>query len=249
MSKTPFMPLWVGDFLAKTGDLDAKEVGAYLLLLMSMWSRDGSLPADQKKLQRVARVGRDWPKVWAAIERYFTVEDGRIFNARLSEEMRKVNTKREVNAHAGARGGRAKALKDNIVRIANAKVSLCQSEPYPERETEDACASSVSATPKRGRKSRIPADWTPSEKDTAFAAERGLSEREIFDEADKFRDHHVARGSAFADHAAAWRTWVRNAIDYRARRGGMAGATYPSGGGGGSSLAAAAARRLAGMGR
>jgi uncharacterized protein YdaU (DUF1376 family) len=85
MSAAPFMPLWVGDFMLKTGDLDARESGAYLLLLMAMWSRDGSLPADQKKLQRVAKCGREWPSVWATIGHYFDEADGRITNRRLTE--------------------------------------------------------------------------------------------------------------------------------------------------------------------
>ena len=40
MSKRPFMQLWVSDFIGDTLDLDAKEIGAYMLLLMSMWQRD-----------------------------------------------------------------------------------------------------------------------------------------------------------------------------------------------------------------
>ena len=132
MSKTPFMPLWVADFMGKTSDLDAKETGAYLLILMALWTRGGTLPDDQKKLQRIARVGRDWPKVWDTIAHYFTIEDGEISQQRLSEELHKVNMKREVNAHAGARGGRAKALKAKEQALANATVSLKQPEPYPE---------------------------------------------------------------------------------------------------------------------
>lgn len=133
MSNTPYMPLWVGDFTMKTQDLDAKEAGAYILLLMAMWSRDGTLPNDSKKLQRVARVGRDWPKVWASIQHYFEVKDGKIFNARLTEELHKANTKRKVNAQAGARGGRAKALKNNNVVLANASNSLKQSKSYSDK--------------------------------------------------------------------------------------------------------------------
>lgn len=132
MSKTPFMPLWVSDFMGKTSDLDAKETGAYLLILMALWTRGGTLPDDQKKLQRIARVGRDWPKVWDAISHYFTIADGEISQQRLSEELHKVNMKREVNSHAGARGGRAKALKAKEQALANATVSLKQPEPYPE---------------------------------------------------------------------------------------------------------------------
>ena len=77
------MPLWVADFVGDTLDLDAKEIGAYMLILMTMWGRDGYLPNDEKKLQRVARCGRDWPRVWGAIAHYFTVEGDRITQLRL----------------------------------------------------------------------------------------------------------------------------------------------------------------------
>lgn len=140
------MPLWVADFLAKTSTLEAKEVGAYMLLLMSMWSHDGTLPADQKKLQRVARCGRDWPKIWDAISHYFDEADGVITNSRLSKELQKVATKREVNAQHGALGGKAKALKSNDAGLANATVSLERKasipEPYPDTEREEGKPSS-----------------------------------------------------------------------------------------------------------
>jgi len=132
MSATPFMPLWVSDFVGDTMDLDAKEIGAYMLILMAMWTRGGELPDDTKKLQRVARVGRDWPRVWASIKHYFVAENGVITNARLTKELHRVDTKRRVNAHSGMLGGRAKALKTNKPDLANATVSLKQLEPEPE---------------------------------------------------------------------------------------------------------------------
>lgn len=131
MSNTPFMPLWVADFIKDTLDLEAKEIGAYMLLLMAMWGRNGYLPNDHAKLKRVARVGRDWPKVWASIEHYFTVEGDAITQDRLLKELTKVDTKRRVNAQSGARGGRAKALKTKEAGLANATVSLKQPEPEP----------------------------------------------------------------------------------------------------------------------
>lgn len=143
MSKTPFMPLWVADFLAKTSTLEAKEVGAYMLLLMSMWSHDGTLPADQKKLQRVARCGRDWPKIWDAIGHYFDEADGVITNRRLSEELQKVATKREVNSQHGSLGGKAKARKTNNADLANANVSLQRNPSIPEPEPEPEESNSV----------------------------------------------------------------------------------------------------------
>lgn len=85
-------------------------------------------------------------------------------------------------------------------------------DPDPiERETPQA------APPKRQRKSpatALPADWqlTPDlvvwgETSAAVRLDRDV----IAAEADKFRDHHGAKGSRFSDWDAAFRTWLRNA--------------------------------------
>lgn len=152
MSKTPFMPLWVSDFLGDTLDLEAAEIGAYMLLLMAQWNRDGeSLPDDDAKLRRVARCGRNWPKVWGAIERYFTRDETGVYSKRLRLEAQNVAAKREVNAHNGARGGRAKALKTNKPTLANATHSLQRNpsipEPEPNIREEDTNVSSVVSLP------------------------------------------------------------------------------------------------------
>lgn len=36
----------------------------------------------------------------------------------------------------------------------------------------------------------------------------------------KFKDHHRAKGSRFVDWDAAWRTWIRHAVEFAERRGG-----------------------------
>ncbi len=134
MSTTPFLPLAVPDFVADTMEMDAKEVGAYMLLLMSLWQRKGYLPNNHRKLKRVARIGRDWPKVWGALEEHFEVDGDRIFNTKLLAIVTRVADQRTVNAHSGALGGRAKALKEKNTRLANATISAQQLEPEPEEK-------------------------------------------------------------------------------------------------------------------
>lgn len=144
MSKTPFMPLWVSDFLGDTLDLDASEIGAYLLLLMAQWNRDGeSLPNDSEKLKRICRCGRSWPRVWGVLSRFFLTDENGIYNKRLRLESASVAAKREVNAHNGALGGKAKSLKYKDVPLANAIISpernpsIPEPEPYKEDTADD----------------------------------------------------------------------------------------------------------------
>jgi len=137
MSKTPFMPLWVSDFLGDTLDLGDAEVGAYMLLLMAQWQRGGaSLPDDAEKLRRIARSGRGWPKIWGTISRYFERDEDGLYSKRLRFESASVAAKREVNGRNGARGGKAKALKSKEPALANATNSLYRNPSIPEPEPE-----------------------------------------------------------------------------------------------------------------
>jgi biotin operon repressor len=106
---------------------------------------------------------------------------------------------------------------------------------------------SIEAAPRRRRKPEvaIPEGWVPNERNIADARERGFSAWEIEDEADKFRNHHTARGSLFRDWDAAWRTWLGKARQFQGRS--VAGQAKTFGRGPGRSMASIVAeRRLSG---
>jgi len=76
------------------------------------------------------------------------------------------------------------------------------------REEKEANAS-------RARGTRLPADFSLPDGWRQYAASKGLPENRINHEAEQFRNHWLAEGTAKAvkrDWAAAWRTWVGNAI-------------------------------------
>lgn len=80
------------------------------------------------------------------------------------------------------------------------------------------------APPRRRTKTEIPADWQPSEALCAWTRETapGMPRSEVA----AFIDRHRSRGETFADHDAAWRTWVRNWVRY-GNRGARSGAPRP----------------------
>lgn len=77
--------------------------------------------------------------------------------------------------------------------------------------------------PKRSRPApsrAIPGDWSPRPEERAKAARDGL---DADAEAERFRDHHAAKGSTFVDWDAAFRTWLGNSLRFSSDRAGPRG--------------------------
>lgn len=120
MSERPFMQLYVSDFIGDTLQLSTEQIGAYMLLLMAMWNADGSLPDDDAKLARIVRMSvKKWRGISQDLYEYFDREEGVISHNRLTKELRKSEGKSQSRASAGAKGGRAKSLKNNARPLAN----------------------------------------------------------------------------------------------------------------------------------
>lgn len=138
MSAPPYMPFYVGDYLADTTHLTTIEHGAYLLLLATMWRAGGSLPADDAKLARFARLTpAQWDRIKGSILSFFDMEDGEITQGRLTREMDRHSKAVKQRRDSGSLGGRAKALKNNVVPLAGATFSPKQPEPEPEPKKID----------------------------------------------------------------------------------------------------------------
>lgn len=143
----PFMQLYVGDYLKDTRHLTAEQHGAYLLLLMSMWTAGGSLPNDPKKLARMAACTTSrWVKIEPEIMEFFTVDGDRIIQTRLKAELEKAQEKSIKRAVSGSKGGSAKALKSHEATVANAS-GLLQHSSEPEPEKKEEAKASLSPTP------------------------------------------------------------------------------------------------------
>ncbi len=94
--KRPWMPLYVGDFTAKTMDLSDRETGWYIRLIMHCWEH-GSIPISNcSKLRLIAHAKMPIPASFLA--RYFN-SDGT--NNRVTKELRKneeISSKRKAAA-------------------------------------------------------------------------------------------------------------------------------------------------------
>jgi outer membrane biosynthesis protein TonB len=244
MAGTPYIRFFGDDWLSGTQSLTLEERGV-LITLVALTATAGEAPAyDVERLAR--RLGCTRAKTIKLMNALcetgkITIEDGRIYQPRALKETKKAQENSEKQTKiANARWSRLD-VKTNENKPADDATALpreCQLEPEPEPETIGkpiVVHASVpppiveqpkrSAQPKSGaRGSRIPANWTPTPKDYAFASSEGLTREEINREADRFRDYWIAASGRTAcklDWEATWRNWIRS--DLRKRPGSGAG--------------------------
>ncbi len=114
MAQLPYMPLYPDALIGDTMHLSVGEFGAYMLILVSMWSAGGSLPNDDKVLRRVSRVPpANWTRMRPTIMAMLTVDGDRVTQRRLRDEFEKAAGSRARRANAGRKGG--------VVRAENSK--------------------------------------------------------------------------------------------------------------------------------
>ena len=237
MSGTPYIRFFGDDWLSGTQSLTLEERGV-LITLVALTATAGEAPSyDVERLAR--RLGCTRAKTIKLMDALcetgkITIEDGRIYQPRALKETKKAQENSEKQTKiANARWSRLD-VKTNENKPADDATALpreCQPEPEP--EPIDTIANAIvertsaptpnpeqpkrAGSPKSGaRGSRIPANWTPTPKDYAFAASEGLTREEINREADRFRDYWTAASGRTAcklDWEATWRNWLRS--DYR----------------------------------
>lgn len=120
MSAPPYMPLYVGDYIADTHQLSTFEHGCYLLLLMAMWRAGGSLPSDPAKLASYTHTTLNhWNRAAQMVLPLFTLEGEILTHNRITSELRRYSDIGKVRSLSGAAGGRAKSRKYNGSSVAN----------------------------------------------------------------------------------------------------------------------------------
>ncbi len=111
-----WMPWHIGKYLADTSHLNAEQHGAYDLLLMGSWMREGKLPDADEQLRTICKLTPEkWRKHKPILQKFFRVEDGHWIQKRLMEEYLKAleNQKSASNKGKNAANSRWKKRRDD----------------------------------------------------------------------------------------------------------------------------------------
>lgn len=135
-------PLWVDAFQRDTQHLGADEVGAYMLVLMAMWTREScDFPDDDRRLAQVSRVSlRLWKaRIGQTIRQFLLVRDGAVISKRLREEAAYVEAECQKQSDR-KRGAYAKPTVTSDASHENAENSYKSLEYIDQASTADISA-------------------------------------------------------------------------------------------------------------
>jgi uncharacterized protein YdaU (DUF1376 family) len=121
MSKLPSMKFYVDAYMADTTHLTLEEHGAYLLLLMNMWRRNGALASDDAMLARMLGLQpRAWhrlkPRLWPLLTEYGPEGAKMVSQKRLQVEWNKAVENLLRQSQKGKAGAKARYEKDQALR-------------------------------------------------------------------------------------------------------------------------------------
>lgn len=104
--------------------------------------------------------------------------------------------------------------RDNELEIKNTVTENESLHVTPCHDREEESREEVNQEPRkpaRKKPTSIPADFYPNENGVAYAEEKRIS---LAVELESFRNWHQAKGGAFKDWQACWRTWCDKAVEF-----------------------------------
>lgn len=137
MSAPPYMRFFFADYTVDTPHLTRNEHGVYFLLIKAMWVAGGKLPADERRLARIALCTEaEWMEVRETILPFFRRRGGIIRHKRIDAEIEHYKSRSESASRAGKQSAFQKRKKNNAKTSTDVERTLNQSEPEPDCRTE-----------------------------------------------------------------------------------------------------------------
>lgn len=162
---SPWMPLYVADYLADTRRLTMAEHGAYMLLIMEYW-RNGGLPDDEMRLARIVGATPDeWAKVRDNVAELFQPGwrhkriDAELAKSRDKSEAAKASASRRWQSKGNA-NAYANAMPTQCEGNANAMLPQPQSHISPSLRSGDIRAGRASASEAKEAAQAFERFWT-----------------------------------------------------------------------------------------
>jgi len=217
-----WMPWYIDKYLGDTTNLTTEQHGAYCLLLMSSWKKDGRLPNHEGQLAAIARLtAAKWRAYSPVLMEFFSVsEDGKsLMQKRLTQELIRAKAISQERAKAGAEGAAKRWLKhgkDMANAMAKDEQSGWQFDAPIQDTSPEAKASVEAAKPPRASR-KCPKSWEPS--DPQAWIDQHCPGVDWMRETEKFRDYTFK--NPISEWLGAWRNWMRKAFDDMAMRRGM----------------------------
>lgn len=229
MNRRPYHRRYHSDALTGYMSLTLEERGAYTTILDMLYDCWEPVVDNERYLAgcmgcsvRKYRSVRD-----ALIEKgkIYLTDDNRISNSRFEKERENdAKFSRKQSENGSKRKDKSaesaeKPNKNNGASEPNANpcassTSTSTSTVKGKKETDVSKKTATRSKPK----TEIPDGWFPETTGVEYANDRGLTDSEMYDEIENFADYHKKHASKMADWSAAWRTWVRKAVEIRQDR-------------------------------
>ncbi|WP_068419923.1 DUF1376 domain-containing protein [Labrenzia sp. OB1] len=205
MNGLPYYKAYPRDFIEGTIGMEFEVKCTYRVILDLIYMQGGDLPDDARYISGLLGCSiRKWKsireKLIAADK--IVVSGEFLTNYRALKQLETLSKLRDKNRENGSRSN-----KNNSLTKATAELTRVKPEPEPDKKEPK-------GSQKRG--TRLPPDWTLSNRNIQDAQACGLTTDEVRHEANKFRDYWISATGAKAsklDWDATWRNWCRNAAE------------------------------------
>lgn len=108
-----WMPFLIDKYLGDTTDLTTEQHGAYMLLLLTMWKRDGKLPCTDSQLAAIAKLSpARWRTHKPILMQFFKPAGDHLTQKRLTIELVRAKKTSQSKSDAGKKGAEARYGQD-----------------------------------------------------------------------------------------------------------------------------------------